>query len=620
MKQKSKQSKLPANFNKNIFSFILLLFAVVLLFSIITSETFQTVEDVSVTYLIKDINQEKVKELIFIGPRLKAHYKDNDIVRIAVIGPNFDIPNSLVGLGADKDKVNNIEISFEEEKDWSFPLTLLIITLPLLFLLFIFRSVFKQAKGGAMQALDFSKARARVFGDEGSPESGVTFKDVAGLEEAKDELREVVDFLKNPSPFLKLGAKIPKGVLLTGSPGTGKTLLARAVAGEANVPFFEISGSEFIELFVGVGSGRVRDLFANAKKKQPCIVYIDELDAIGRARGAGFGGGHDEREQTLNQILSEMDGFSQDSKIVILASTNRPDVLDSALLRPGRFDRKVILDLPDKKARISVLKIHTQNKPLENNVNFKEISERTPGFSGADLANLANEAALLAVKRNKLKVGQSEFLESIEKVLLGPERKSHAMSEKEKELCAYHEAGHAIVSSFLPNAHPVRKISIVSRGQAGGYTIKIPSEETRIKRKSEFVSEMAVLLGGYVTEKIIFKEISTGAVNDLERASMYARKLVKEFGMSSLGPVHFKGEREHVFLGREMGEEKNYSEETAAKIDHEVFAFIKEAVKKSEEIINKNKKILEKVAKTLIEKETLEREEYENLISKKGPT
>ncbi len=616
MTQKNKKSKLPANFNKNIISFILMLFVVVLLFSIIATETLQETKSITITELARDIGNEKVEKLIVVGSKVDIYYKDES-VGFTTKGPETDILVSLSSLGVEQEKLKGVNISFEEEKDWSFLLTLLILTIPILFLLFIFRSIFKQAKGGAMQALDFSKARARVFGEEGSLKSGVTFKDVAGLDEAKEELREVVAFLKNPSPFVKLGAKIPKGILLTGSPGTGKTLLARAVSGEANVPFFEISGSEFIELFVGVGSGRVRDLFSNAKKKQPCIIYIDELDAIGRARGAGLGGGHDEREQTLNQILSEMDGFSQDAKIVVLASTNRPDVLDSALLRPGRFDRKVILDLPDKKARTSVLKIHTRNKPLENDVQLKEVAERTPGFSGADLANLANEAALLAVKRNKLKIGQSELLESIEKVLLGPERKSYAMGEKEKELCAYHEAGHAIVSSFLPNAEPVRKISIVARGQAGGYTIKIPSEETRIKRKSEFVSEMAVLLGGYVTEKIIFKEVSTGAVNDLERASTYARKLVKEFGMSSLGPVHFRGEREHVFLGREMGEEKNYSEETAAKIDHEIFVFIKEAVKKAEDIVIKNKKVLEKVATTLIEKETLEREEYEKLISKK---
>ncbi len=607
--------KITKSVSTNIISFILLLFAVVILFGIIASESFQEAEKISLNYLANSINEERVEEIIVTGVDIDVLFKDESVA-IAKREPDVALFESLKNWGAEEEKIREISIDFQEEQDWSFLLTLMIIALPLLFLLFIFRSIFKQAKGGAMQALDFSKAKARVFGEEGSPKSGVTFADVAGLEESKEELKEIVEFLKEPARFLKLGARIPKGILLTGSPGTGKTLMARAIAGEANVPFFEISGSEFIELFVGVGSGRVRDLFSNAKKKQPCIIYIDELDAIGRARGAGLGGGHDEREQTLNQILSEMDGFSQDAQIVVLASTNRPDVLDSALLRPGRFDRKIILDLPDKKSRESVLKIHTIGKPLGSGINLKEVAERTPGFSGADLSNLANEAAILAARKHKTKIDQDEFLEAIEKVLLGPERKSYAMSAKEKELGAYHEAGHAVVSSFLPDAEPVRKISIVARGQAGGYTIMIPSEESRIKRKSEFLSEIAVLLGGYTTEKIIFGEVSTGAVNDLERASGYARKLVKEFGMSSLGPIHFKGEREHVFLGREAFEEKNYSEETASKIDHEIASFIEEAVKTAESIIKKRKKILIKVAKTLIEKETLERKEYEKIIGK----
>ncbi len=605
--------KLPKSFTKNIASFVLFFFAVVILFSFLLAGTLQEDKQISLRELAQEINNENVENINVVGTKIEVLLKD-DTIATTQKEPDVSPFESLRNFGAEEEKIREVDIGFEEEPDYSFLLTILIITLPLIFLLYIFRSIFKQAKGGAMQALDFSKARARVFGDEGSPKSNISFKDVAGLEEAKEELEEVVEFLKEPARFLKLGAKIPKGILLTGSPGTGKTLMARAVAGEANVPFFEISGSEFIELFVGVGSGRVRDLFATAKKKQPCIIYIDELDAIGRARGAGLGGGHDEREQTLNQILSEMDGFSQDAKIIVLASTNRPDVLDPALLRPGRFDRKVILDLPDKKSRVSVLNIHTKGKPLARGVNIKEIAERTPGFSGADLSNLANEAALLAARKRKTKIGQNEFLEAIDKVLLGPERKNYAMSEKEKELSAYHEAGHAIVSSFLSKAEPVRKISIVARGQAGGYTIKLPSQESRIKRKSEFLSEMALLLGGYTTEKIIFGEVSTGAVNDLERASKYARKLVKEFGMSSLGPVHFRGEKEHVFLGREMGEEKNYSEETAAKIDREVTLFIQEAASSAEKIIRKNKIILEKVAKKLIEKETLERAEYEKII------
>ncbi len=609
------KNKMDKKFTRNIISFVLALLLAVTLFGIIATETLQEKREISIRTLAQQINEEVVEKIVVVESDIEVFYIDDSIATTRK-EPGIDTFDALLNWGADEEKIRSIDIVIERKQDWSFLFLLAFLALPIFFLIFIFRSFFKQAKGGAMQAFDFSKTKARVFGEKGSPGSGVTFNDVAGLEETKQELEEIVDFLREPTRFIRLGAKIPKGVLLTGAPGTGKTLIARAVAGEAKVPFFEISGSEFIELFVGVGSGRVRDLFAKAKLKQPCIVYIDELDAIGRARGAGLGGGHDEREQTLNQILSEMDGFSQDAKIVVLASTNRPDVLDSALLRPGRFDRKLVLDAPDKKSRESILKIHTRQKPLTKNVNLKEIAERTPGFSGAELANLANEAAILAARKRKKKIGQGEFLESIEKVLLGPERKSHVMTDKEKELSAYHEAGHAIVSSFLKDAEPVRKISIVSRGQAGGYTIKIPFEEKGFKRRSEFLAEISVLLGGYITEKIIFGEVSTGSINDLQRSSGYARKLVKEFGMSSLGPIHFKGEREHIFLGRDVAEDKNYSEETSAKIDKEVSLFIKEAIEVSEKIIRENKELLEKVAKRLIEKESLEREEYEKIIGK----
>ncbi len=608
--------KITKTFSKNILSYLLLLLVVVALFGLIASDAIREVEHISLRQLAEAINQGEIKRIVVTGPKIEAFYREEAKRGITEREPDIAPFNSLINWGAQEDKVREMDIVFQQEQDWSFVFTLAIIMLPLFFLIFIFRSMFKQAKGGAMQAFNFSKARARVFGDEGSPKTNVTFDDIAGLDEVKEELVEVVKFLKEPKKYLELGARIPKGVLLTGAPGVGKTLMARAVAGEAGVPFFEISGSEFIELFVGVGSGRVRDLFSEAKKKQPCIIYIDELDAIGRSRGAGLGGGHDEREQTLNQILAEMDGFRQDTKIVVLASTNRPDVLDSALLRPGRFDRKIILDLPDKKSREKVLKVHTKGKPLASGVRLKEVAERTPGFSGADLSNLVNEAILLAVRKDKKKTGQAEFLEAIEKVLLGPERKSYVMSSKEKELGAYHEAGHAIVSSFLSDAEPVRKISIVSRGQAGGYTIKIPLEESRIKRKSEFVSEMAVLMGGYCTEKMIFGEVSTGGANDLERASYYARKLVKEFGMSSMGPIYFGGEKEHVFLGKHMATEKYYSEETAAHIDKEIEKFIKEAEEKADKIIHEKRKTLEKVAEELKEKEVLEREEYEKIIGK----
>jgi cell division protease FtsH len=600
-------------FGRNVVSFIIVLVIIITLFSLVATDSLKEKEEVSLAGLSERINKEEVLRMVVVGGNIEAYISEEEFIT-AKTEPGISVYESLVNWGTEESKIRKIDVDFKEEKDWSSVLNLAFLIIPILFLIFIFYFIFKQSKGGAMQALDFSKAKARVFGEKGSPSSGVSFQDVAGLEEVKEELEEVVDFLKNPSRFLKLGARIPKGVLLTGAPGVGKTLMARAVAGEAKVPFFEISGSEFIELFVGVGSSRVRDLFANAKKKQPCIVYIDELDAIGRSRGAGVGGGHDEREQTLNQILSEMDGFAQDTKVIVLASTNRPDVLDSALLRPGRFDRKIMLDLPDKKAREEILKVHTKNKPLVSSVNLKEVAERTPGFSGAELANLTNEAALLSARKRKKKVGQAELLEAVEKVLLGPEKKGYLVNKKEKELSAYHEAGHAIVSSFLSEAEPVQKISIVSRGQAGGYTIKIPLEESRIKRKSEFISEIAVLLGGYTAEKIFFGEVSTGSSNDLDRASKYARKMVKEFGMSPLGPVRFGGERNHVFLGKTMSEERDYSEETASKIDKEVSVFIKQGLEKAEEIIKNKKETLEKVAKTLVEKETLERKEYEKII------
>ncbi len=605
--------KITKNLTKNVISFFLILLIVVALFGFIASDSLKDDQKVSMSELVSMINEEEIDKIVVVGTSIEA-FRDDELIAKTQREPETSLSESLKGFGVEEEKIRALNLQFEEERDWSFLYTMMILLIPLLIIIFIFRSMFRQAKGGAMQAMDFSKAKARLFGEGGLPSENITFDDVAGLKEAKEEIKEIVEFLKDPSRFLKIGARIPKGVLLTGQPGTGKTLLARAVSGEAGVPFFEISGSEFIELFVGVGSGRVRDLFNTAKKKQPCIVYIDELDAVGRARGAGVGGGNDEREQTLNQILVEMDGFKQDTKIIVLASTNRPDILDHALLRPGRFDRKIILDLPDKESRIEVLKIHSKGKPLKRNVKYKEIAERTPGFSSADLANLVNEAAILAARKRKKKVGQEDFLESIEKVLLGPERKSYAMSKKEKETTAYHEAGHAIVSSFLPDTDPVRKISIIARGQAAGYTLKVASEDSHIKRKSELVSEMAVLLGGYCAEKLIFKEVSTGAVNDLERASKFARKLVKEFGMSAMGPIHFGGEKEHVFLGREMHEEKKYSEETAAKLDKEVAKFIKKAEETATKTLKDKKELLKKVTQELMDKETIERDEYEKMI------
>jgi len=571
-------------------------------------------KEISFSQLVKDVNNERVKKVVVSGQKVSVIYND-DSKAITRKEEESSISESFLNYGIEPDKLKKIELETKEEGGvWVWLMPLLIYVLPLVFFLLFFIMIFRQAKTGAMQAFNFTKAKARLFGAEGHPKQKISFKDVAGLKEAKEELVEIVDFLRNPKKYLRMGAKIPKGVLLTGMPGTGKTMLARAVAGEANVPFFSISGSEFVEMFVGVGSSRVRDLFATAKKHAPSIVFIDELDAIGRQRGAGIGGGHDEREQTLNQILVEMDGFERDTNVIVLAATNRGDILDPALLRPGRFDRKIVLDMPDVKDREEILKIHCRDKPLGLDVNLREIAERTPGFSGADLANVANEAALLAARRNKNKISQQEFIESIEKVILGPERKSHILSEKEKEITAFHEAGHALVSTFAPAAEPVRKISIIARGMAAGYTIKMPREEKKLRTRKEFISEIAVLLAGYYAEKLKFKEITTGASNDLKQASELARKLVKEYGMSPLGPISFGDKEELVFLGREISEERNYSEEIAAEIDKEVEKIIKEASRIAVDILKKKRKILEKIARTLIAKETIERGEFELLI------
>ncbi|MCK4520879.1 ATP-dependent zinc metalloprotease FtsH [Candidatus Parcubacteria bacterium] len=608
------------NISKNIL-FIFLIFLTISAIFALFSQPFEEKTEISLTQLVKDIGDEKIAEIIVSGNEISITYLDNAKAETRK-ETEIALSDTLLNYGLSEEKINKANIAVKKEGGflfWLGPISILI--LPLLFFLLFFWLIFRQAKTGAMQAFDFGKAKARLFGAEGHGKEKITFKDVAGLKEAKQELQEIVGFLKNPKKYLDMGARIPRGVLLLGPAGVGKTLLARAVAGEANVPFFSVSGSEFVEMFVGVGSARVRDLFATAKKAGTSIIFIDELDAIGRVRGAGIGGGHDEREQTLNQILVEMDGFERDSKTIVLSATNRGDVLDPALLRPGRFDRKVVLDLPDISDREEILKIHCRGKPLALNINMREVAERTPGFSGADLANVVNEAAILAARKNKHQVFQEEFLDSIEKVLLGPERKSHILSAKEKKMAAYHEAGHALVSALIPNTEPVRKVSIVARGMAAGYTLKVPAEEKRLKTKSEFLAEMAVLLGGYCAEKLKFKEMSTGAANDLERASDLARKLVKEYGMSPLGPISFGEKEELVFLGREISEQRNYSEKIAAKIDKEIAKFIKDAESTAKKLLSRNKKLLEKIAKTLIKKETIEREEFESLVKiKKAKT
>lgn len=583
----------------------------------IFSDSFQEKKDVSLTKLAEQLNQGEVKEIIVSGNDVSITYQNGEEVE-AKKESEIALSQSLLNYGAEKGSLQKVDIKSVETGEWMLWLwPMLLLLLPFLFFVFIFWNLNKNAKSGAMQALNFSKAKAKLFGAEGHKKEKITFKDVAGLREVKEELKEVVDFLKNPKKFLKMGARIPRGVLLMGPPGCGKTLLARAVAGEGNVPFFSISGSEFVEMFVGVGASRVRDLFNTAKKSAPAILFIDELDAVGRHRGTGVGGGNDEREQTLNQILVEMDGFERDTNVIVIAATNRPDTLDPALLRPGRFDRRMILDLPDINEREEILKIHGSGMPLLKNVNLREIAERTPGFSGADLANLMNEAALLAARRDKKKISQEELFQSIDKVLLGPERKSHILSEKEKKITAYHESGHALTATLLPYAEPIRKISIIARGKAAGYTLKLPDKEKYLKTKSEFISELSSLLGGYCAEKIVFGEMSTGASSDLQTASDLARKIVKEYGMSErFGPVSFGEKDEMVFLGKEISEEKNYSEKTAAEIDKEVEKLLKGAEKTAIKVLKKERKLLDKISNRLCEKETIEREEFEKIIGK----
>ncbi|OAT80687.1 ATP-dependent zinc metalloprotease FtsH [Desulfotomaculum copahuensis] len=488
--------------------------------------------------------------------------------------------------------------------------------LPILIFVLLFFFMMQQTQGGGNRVMSFGKSRARLHTDE---KKRVTFADVAGADEVKEELEEIVEFLKNPKKFSELGARIPKGVLLFGPPGTGKTLLARAVAGEAGVPFFSISGSDFVEMFVGVGASRVRDLFEQAKKNAPCIVFIDEIDAVGRQRGAGLGGGHDEREQTLNQLLVEMDGFSPNEGIIIIAATNRPDILDPALLRPGRFDRQVVVDIPDIVGRKEILKVHVRGKPLAKDVDLDVLARRTPGFTGADLANLVNEAALLSARFNKSEIGQHELENSIERVIAGPEKKSKVISEKEKKLVSYHEAGHAVVGYLLPNTDPVHKVSIIPRGRAGGYTLLLPKEDRYYMTRSMLLDQVTMLLGGRVSEAVVLKEISTGAQNDLERATEIVRRMVMEYGMSDeLGPLTFGRKQETVFLGRDLARDRNYGEEVASSIDKEVRQIIEKNYNRAKEILEKHIDTLHLIARTLMEKETIEAEEFAALMKQTG--
>ncbi len=562
---------------------------------------------------IKDeINQGNVESITINDTNLVVKIKNSQTQESANIGKNSDPVTALKDIGADAQKLSQIKIDYKTPSGASNLIgAILPFLIPFLAIGLVIYFLMRQVQGTNNRALSFGQSSVKLSDER---KNKVKFADVAGAKEAKEELKEIVEFLKMPQKFLQLGAKIPKGVLLLGSPGVGKTLLSRAVAGEANVPFFHMSGSEFVEMFVGVGAARVRDLFKKAKKNAPCIIFIDEIDAVGRQRGAGLGGGHDEREQTLNQILVEMDGFETDTNVIVMAATNRPDVLDPALLRPGRFDRQVILDLPDIHDRQAILEVHAKNKPLAQGVNLRRIAERTPGFSGADLANLINEAAIMAARSNKKEIGDDDLRESIEKVMIGPQRKSHILSPKEKEITAYHEGGHALVGSALLYADPVHKVSVISRGRAAGYTMKLPVEDKHLHSRQSFLDEIAALLAGNAAERLIFKEITTGASNDIKVATNMARRLVMTYGMSELGPIAFGEQHDMVFLGREISEQRNYSEEVAKKIDDEVSKILKDNYQRATEILTKHSDILEIIAKRLIKEETLEQEQFHEIV------
>ena len=575
-------------------------------------------EQIDLQKMVNEINAGQIKSIIVNGDILKLETID-DKKQVVQKETQDSLPSLISDLGISSDKLQNIALSVEPASGFSYWLSsLLPFLIPILILVVMAWFFLRQVQGANSKAMSFGQSTARQSQQKGG--NRITFKDVAGVKEAKEELHEVVEFLQNPKKFTSLGAKIPKGVLLMGSPGTGKTLLAKAVAGEANVPFFSISGSEFVEMFVGVGASRVRDLFKKAKKSSPCIVFIDEIDAVGRQRGAGLGGSHDEREQTLNQILVEMDGFEATVNVIVIAATNRPDVLDPALLRPGRFDRRVVLELPDIADREEILTVHKDKKPLENEVNIRQIAERTPGFSGADLANLFNEAAILAARRNKKRIGQMELIESIEKVMLGPEKKSHVLSEKEKRVTAIHEAGHALVAHLLPNADPVHKVSVISRGNAAGYTLKLPIEDKYLHKKSEFVDDLAVLLAGHVAEKSEYGEVTTGASSDLRVATNLARSLITQYGMSEKLMPRVYGEKESlVFLGRDIKEQRNYSERVAEQIDEEIDAFILQAVNTAQKLITDNSQKMNSLVHVLMSKETIEKDEFEALMAGAEP-
>ena len=566
-------------------------------------------QEINYTEFLQQVDKGEVAKVTMVNNTIKGTLTDGtEFTTITPNSPNGD-PELFKTLQS-----KNIEIKAENPPEPPWWSTMFSSVLPMLLLIGVWFFIMQQTQGGGGRVMSFGKSRARMTG---SDKMKVTFKDVAGADEAKQELEEVVEFLKHPKKFNDLGARIPKGVLLFGPPGTGKTLLARAVAGEAGVPFFTISGSDFVEMFVGVGASRVRDLFDQAKKNAPCIVFIDEIDAVGRQRGAGVGGGHDEREQTLNQLLVEMDGFAANEGIIIMAATNRPDILDPALLRPGRFDRQIVVDKPDVRGRLAILKVHTKGKPVDKDADLDILARRTPGFTGADLSNLVNEAALLSARRNKKKIFMSELEESIERVMAGPERKSKVMSDNEKKLTAYHEGGHTLVGMLLPNADPVHKVTIIPRGRAGGYTLMLPKEDRSYATRSELMDKLKVAMGGRVAEEVMLGEISTGASQDIQQASRIVRGMITQYGMSDvLGPIAFGESQDHqVFLGRDFNHQRNYSEEVACEIDKEVRRYIEDAYEACRKIITDNRDKLELIAQALMERETLEASELEELVT-----
>jgi cell division protease FtsH len=619
LKDMSKKVPLgPGNFWNNMLTTVLLLIFVTAVFSYLT-ETKVTPEEIAVTDVVGQVKAGEVESIIVRGAVMEIDYKDETRTPgEAKKEVDASVTETLTNLGVTTEELSKIKIDVQRETGFLYWLSQFAPFLfPLLFIGIVIWFFTRSVKGAGMQAMSFGSSKARMI-DPNDASQKVTFKDVAGAKEAKRELEEIVDFLKNPKKFLDIGAEIPKGVMMMGAPGTGKTLLARAVAGEAGVPFFSISGSEFVEMFVGVGASRVRDLFQMAKKAAPAIIFVDEIDAVGRVRGTGVGGGNDEREQTLNQILVEMDGFEPNAKVIVIAATNRPDVLDPALLRPGRFDRRVTIDLPDRKDREEILKVHSRKKPLAEDVNLEVVAQRTPGFSGADLYSLMNEAAILAARETRKKVSQFDVIRSIEKVMLGPERKSHVLSKHEKLVTAYHEVGHALVASVLPHADPVQKISIISRGRAAGYTLKLPDQDRRMHTKKEFLDDIAMTLGGYVTEQMVFDDLSTGPSNDLQVVANMARDMVTHYGMSDkLGPIAFEGTGGRM-IGGGYSEDRGYSPQVAKLIDDEVSQIITEGMARAKEVLTTHRAALDAISIKLAEVETLEREEYEVLLKQNG--